>query len=384
MHPFLSDIRSLFPHSCGKTLPLHEPVFGGNEKAYIGDCIDSTFVSSVGEYVNKFEDHIRNISGASYAVAVVNGTCGLHLSLAAAGVDAGSEVITQPLTFVATSNAISHTGAQPIFLDVDEETLGLCPHELRNFLKNNTKTVDGELINNKTSRPIKACMPVHILGHPCKIDEISAICNEFGLPIIEDAAEGLGSLYKDKMVGTFGKAGVYSFNGNKITTCGGGGVIVTDDEEMAVRLKHISTTAKVAHPYEFSHDDVAFNYRLTNLSAALGCAQLEQLDSYLKIKQELAHTYRDLAQQYDDFTLIEQPENCQSNHWLNAIRFKNFEARTAFLNNAMDAKIQCRAIWKLMTDLPMYKNCAPYNMPNAKALYETVVKIPSSVNWNTP
>ena len=263
-------------------LPLHEPVFFGNEKKYLNECIDSTFVSSVGKFVDQFEQMVAEYTGAKYAVATVNGTAALHIALKLVGTDENCEVITQPLTFIATCNAISYCNAKPIFVDVDRDTMGLSPESLKTFLENETIQKDGACYNKKTGKKIIAVVPMHTFGHPCRIDEIAAICDEHNITLIEDAAESLGSYYKDRHTGTFGKIAAFSFNGNKTITTGGGGMIITDDEVLAKHAKHLTTTAKIPHPYEYIHDEIGYNYRLPNLNAALGCAQMETLDAILK------------------------------------------------------------------------------------------------------
>ena len=263
-------------------MPLHVPRFKGNEKKYVVDAIDSTFVSSVGKYVDRFEEMICEITGAQYATATVNGTCALDIALKLSGIHPGDEVITQPLSFVATANSIAHQGANPIFLDVERETLGLDPTALKSFLQTHARIKENICYNKTTGRRIATCVPMHTFGHPCRIDEIAEICNHYYIAIVEDSAESLGSLYKGKHTGTFGQFGVYSFNGNKTVTCGGGGAIVTNNEALAKKAKHITTTAKLSHPYEYIHDIIGYNYRLPNLNAALACAQLEELSAFVE------------------------------------------------------------------------------------------------------
>lgn len=359
-------------------IPLHEPRFVGSEKKYLNDCIDSTFVSSVGAYVDRLEKEFALHVGSKFAVATVNGTAALHVSLVLMGVEKEDEVITQPLTFIATCNAISYCGARPIFVDVDLDTLGLSPRALRKFLDENATIVDKQCINKTTGKIIKACVPMHTFGHPCKIDEIQEICQQWNIALIEDAAESLGSYYKDQHTGTFGKVGAFSFNGNKIITSGGGGAIVTDDETLAKRAKYITTTAKVPHKWEFVHDEIGFNYRLPNLNAALLVAQLEQVNNFLENK-------RDLAKQYEDFfedleiKFIKEPPNARSNYWLNAIIFKNHEQRDWFLDYTNSNGVMTRPIWRLMNRLEMFENCQCGDLSNALYLEERVVNIPSSV-----
>lgn len=359
-------------------IPLHEPRFIGNEKKYLNECIDSTFVSSVGKFVDQFEVEFARTVGAKYAIATVNGTAALHISLILAGVEHDDEVITQALTFIATANAISYIGAKPIFLDVDLETMGLSPKAVRNFLEKNCVIMDGKCLNRSTGKTIKACVPMHTFGHPCHIDEIKRICDEWHIALVEDAAESLGSYYKDKHTGTFGKVGAFSFNGNKIITSGGGGVIVTDDENLAKRAKHITTTAKVPHKWEYVHDKIGYNYRLPNLNAALLCAQLEQLESFLENKRMLAAEYKQFfAAQSIQFS--EEPEHSKSNYWLNSILLDDAKMRDQFLEYTNSNGVMTRPIWALMNKLEMFKSYQCDNLKNSLFLEERVVNIPSSV-----
>ncbi len=370
-------IRSIF--ETDKFIPLHEPRFIGNEKKYVNDAIDSTFVSSVGEYVNRFEQMMCELTGANFAVATVNGTSALHVALGLVGVRSDTEVIAPPLTFVATANAIHYCGAEPVFLDVEKSTLGLSPSAVNDFLeKRGTMGQDGFCYNRHTGKRIAACVPVHIFGHPCRIDEIVGICSEYNVPVVEDAAESLGSLYKGRHTGTFGKMGVYSFNGNKTITCGGGGAIVTDDESLAKRAKHLTTTAKVPHPYEYVHDEVGYNYRLPNLNAALACAQLEQLEKFIENKRELARKYSGFFRELG-IGFVEEPEGARSNYWLNAIILDNLESRDRFLAFTNKSGVMTRPIWKLTNKLPMFQKCQTDELKNAEWLEERIVNIPSSV-----
>jgi len=359
-------------------IALHEPVFIGNEKKYVCDTIDSTFVSSVGEYVNKVEEKICEITGSKYAIAVVNGTNGLHLALKVVGVEEGDEVITQALTFVATANAISYAGAKPVFVDVDLDTLGMSPESLKSWLDNNAIKKGNETFNKTTGNRIKAVVSMHTFGHPCRIDEIKEICDEWNLELVEDSAESLGSFYKNKHTGTFGKVGVFSFNGNKIVTSGGGGMIVTDDENLAKRLKYLSTTAKVPHKWEFFHDEIGYNYRMPNLNAALLLAQLENLDKFLENKRGLANKYEKFFKSIG-IKFIKEPENSRSNYWLNSIELKNKAQRDEFLEFTNNNGVMTRPIWTLMNKLPMYKNCQNDGLENSKYLEERIVNIPSGV-----
>ena len=368
-------IKSLYQK---ETVPLHEPVFIGNEKKYLAECIETTYVSYVGDLVNKFEKMIAEFTGSKFAIAVVNGTAGLFISLKLVGVEEDSEVITQPLTFVATANAIAHCGAYPVFVDVDRDNLGMSPESLAYFLKNCTEYKNGVLINRYTKRKISAIVPVHIFGHPCRIDEIIEISNSYNLPVVEDAAEALGSFYKGKHCGTFGKIGVLSFNGNKTLTTGGGGMILTNDENLAKKLKHITSTAKVPHTYEYYHDEVGYNLRLPNINAALGVAQMEYIDKILENKRNLAQRYKEFFSEIG-IDYIDEPKNSNSNFWLNSIMWKNKKERDEFLAYSNRNGVQTRPIWTLMNKLPMYKTCFKVETPNAEWLEERVVNLPSGV-----
>lgn len=371
-------IKSLYPNQ--NPVQLHTPVFWGNEKKYLIDCIDSTFVSSVGEYVDRIEKDIAEYTGAKHAVATVNGTAALHIALLMAGVKPDDEVITQPLTFIATANAISYCNAKPIFLDVDKDTLGLSPRALENFLKNNTHWVSrtSKLLNTSTSKPISACVPMHTFGHPCRIDEIVEICDKYNIPVVEDSAESIGSYYKNKHTGTFGKLGVLSFNGNKIITSGGGGMIITDDEKLAKKAKHITTTAKIPHKWEYRHDMIGYNYRMPNINAALAVAQLEQIDKFLENKRELAEEYKNFFEK-SDIDFVKEPKHSRSNYWLNAVILKDRKERDEFLKYTNENGIMTRPIWTLMNKLEMFKDCETADLTNSEWLEDRVVNIPSSV-----
>jgi perosamine synthetase len=358
-------------------IPLHEPKFAGNEKTYLVDCIDSTFVSSVGKYVDRFELEMAKYTGAKYAVATVNGTAALHITLKLVGVNQGDEVITQSLSFVATCNAISYCGARPVFIDVDRDTLGLSPQSLSDFLSTNTTKTANGCINKTTGRRIAAVVPMHTLGHPCRIDKVAEICKEFGIPLVEDAAESLGSYYQGKHTGTFGKLAAFSFNGNKTITTGGGGMIITDDESLAKRAKHITTTAKKPHSYEFIHDEIGYNYRLPNINAALGCAQMESLPRLLESKREIATAYAEFFSA-SNITFVKESSQASANYWLNALVLEDRQARDVFLKELNDAGVMSRPIWRLMNELPMFESCQSDALVNAKWLEERVVNIPSS------
>ncbi len=359
-------------------IPLHEPRFAGNEKKYINECIDSTFVSSIGKFVDKFEEKIASYTGSKYAVATGNGTSSLHIALLLANVTENDEVITQSLTFVATCNAINYCSAQPIFIDVDKDTMGLSPKALQKFLENNTTIKNNKCINNVTGKRIRACIPVHTFGHPCRIDEIKDICNQYNIFLIEDAAESVGSFYKDKHTGTFGQVGVMSFNGNKIITAGGGGCIITDDEALAKKAKYLTTTAKVPHKWDFYHDMIGYNYRMPNLNAALLVAQLENLDDFVHRKRKLAHMYEDFFNN-SVCSSFQEPIGAKSNYWLNSILLKNKQQRDEFLNETNSQGVMTRPIWILMNKLPMFEHAQCDDLTNSKWLEERVVNIPSSV-----
>jgi perosamine synthetase len=412
---FVDFIKGLYP---GKDpIVLHEPVFHGNERKYVLDAIDSTFVSSVGIYVDLFEERMADfVSGKSgsqespikigasgrlgdqvYAVACVNGTAGLHVALLLAGVERGDEVLCSPLTFIASVNPVRYCGAEPVFLDVDKKTLGMSADKLEAFLASNCVVEDGFCLNNVTGNIVRVCVPVHVFGHPCEIDRIVEICNKYHIVVVEDAAESIGSSYKGRHTGLFGTFGVLSFNGNKTITTGAGGVILTRDEDLACRAKHLSTQAKVPHKWEYEHDLVGFNYRMPNINAALGCAQLESLvirprinsgagySSFgskkglgiLESKRELAEEYQEFFRGRD-FEFSVEPENSVSNYWLNTLIMKDKEERDAFLAFAYDQRVFCRPAWGLISDQEMYKDCLSGDLSNAKWLVNRIVNLPSS------
>ena len=375
---FIDFIRQEF-HQPEGLIILHAPRFCGNERKYLMDAMDSNFVSSVGEYVNKFEKMVAEYTGSPFAVAAVNGTSALHISLLLSGVKADEEVITQPVSFIATFNAISYCGAKPVFVDVDRDTMGMSPEKLEEFLKENSlRKADGFTYNNETGRRFAAVVPMHTFGHPCRIDEIAAICEKYNIALVEDAAESMGSFYKGKHTGRFGKFGAISFNGNKIITTGGGGMILTDDEEKARLAKHITTTAKVPHRWEYRHDYTAYNYRLTNLAAALGCGQIEQLEKFVIIKRELADKYMAFCEK-NGIAFNKEPENSRSNYWLNAVILNDRAERDEFLTFTNDNNIMTRPIWILNNKLDMYAGCQCGDLSNAQYLEDRVVNIPSSV-----
>jgi perosamine synthetase len=361
------------------TVVLHEPVFRGNEKKYLNECIDSTFVSSVGKFVDLFEQKMSEFAKAKRAVVTVNGTAALHIAQKLCGVGQGDEVLTQPLTFIATVNAISYTGAKPVFIDVDKDTLGLSAEKLEKFLRINGEIKnDGFTYNRLTAKRIKACVPMHTFGHPVRIKEIAGICEKYNIDLIEDAAESLGSYVGGKHTGLFGKVGILSFNGNKLLTTGGGGMIITNDEEIGRHAKHITTTAKVPHRWEFVHDEIGYNYRMPNINAALGCAQLELLPEFLKEKRMIAAEYKKFFDSagIDFFT---ERDGTAANYWLNVLIMKNKEERDEFLHQTNDNGVMTRPIWTLMNKLKMYQDCYADNIENAEWLEQRVVNIPSSV-----
>jgi aminotransferase in exopolysaccharide biosynthesis len=359
-------------------IPLHAPCFHGNEKQYLLDVIDSTFVSSVGPFVNLFEARIAEYCGAKHAIAMVNGTAALHIALLLAGVKPGEEVITQAVSFVATSNAIHYCGAEPVFVDVDLHTLGLSPQALLVFLEEFGELRDEGVWNKTNGKRIAACLPMHTFGHPCDIEGILKVCNQYRIRVVEDAAEALGSRLKGQHCGTFGQLGVLSFNGNKIMTSGGGGMLLTDDEELAAQAKHLTTTAKLDHPWRFIHDQVGYNYRLPNLNAALGLAQLEQMPLFVRRKRELAVRYIAWARQQNVDIAVE-PIGAQANYWLNALLLPDAAERERFLEYGKTAGVMMRPLWELTNNLPMYSHCQIGDLRNSHDLAERLVNIPSSV-----
>jgi aminotransferase in exopolysaccharide biosynthesis len=365
-------------YSSDAFIPLHAPVFLGREREYVLNTIESTFVSSVGAYVNQFERDIISYTSSPSAVASVNGTAALHVALKLAGVKSGDIVITQPLTFVATCNAIGYCDAEPVFIDVDRHTLGLSPTALAIWLEEYAQLADDGLCRTKTdNRVIRACLPMHTFGHPTDLDGLVVVCAQWNLVLIEDAAESLGSFYKGRHTGTFGAIGTLSFNGNKIITTGGGGMILSN-ETLGARAKHLTTTAKTPHPYEYVHDEVGYNYRLPNLNAALGCAQLEQLEVFIANKRELASRYA-AHLKGSDLQFVTEPADCRSNYWLNAVICESIEHRDALLKATNDKGVMTRPIWALMNHLPMYAQCRHSDLTNAEWLEARVVNLPSSV-----
>ncbi len=360
-------------------IPLHEPRFKEIDREYVLDAIDSTFVSSVGEYVNRFERDLAAYLGVKRAVVTVNGTAALQVALRLTGVKAGDEVITQPLTFVATANAIAYNNAGPIFIDVNRDTLGLCPDALEQFLDQKAEKRGTSAFNKTTGNRIAAMVPMHTFGHPCRMGRLIDLADQWNIPVVEDAAESIGSRILTRHCGTFGKLGVLSFNGNKTITCGGGGAIITNDEALADRAKHLTTTAKVNHPWEYVHDELGYNYRMPNLNAALACAQLEQLDRILADKRKLANAYNEFFSETDWCDFFREPDGCTSNYWLNAVITSDKKQRDDFLKATNDSGVMTRPIWQLMSNLKMYKQCQKGDLKNARWLHDRIVNLPSSV-----
>ena len=369
-------IKNQFPAK--EFIPLHEPNFSGREKEYVLDTIESTFVSSVGAFVDKFEIMMAELSKTQKAVAVVNGTSALQVALRLSGVRSGDEVLTQALTFIATINAIIYNGASPVFLDVDLDTMGLSPNAVQAFLEEFGEIREGFCFNKKTNRKIAACMPMHTFGFPVHLDELIKVCNEWNIPVVEDAAESIGSEYKGKPTGSFGKLGVFSFNGNKIVTSGGGGAIVTYDLELGIKAKHLTTTAKIPHPYEYVHDEIGYNFRMPNLNAALACAQLEQLNSFIQNKRKLAIEYSDF---FDSIGINFRKElpNTKANYWLMCLELENKNDRDSFLQETNKNMVMTRPIWQLIFKSPLYSNFQKDSQENAIYLENRIVNIPSSV-----
>ena len=360
-------------------VPLSVPKFMGNEKKYLEECIDTTFVSSVGKFVDRFENDMAAYTGAKKAVVCVSGTSALHMAMMLVGVERNDEVLTQALTFIATCNAISYIGAHPVFIDVDKDTMGLSPIAVKNWLAKNAEIRNGECFNKNTGRRVKACVPMHTFGHPIHIEELIQSCEEYHIEVVEDAAESIGSLYKGKHTGTFGKVSAISFNGNKTITTGGGGMMLFNDGELAAKAKHLTTQAKVPHRWEFRHDHIGYNYRMPNINAALGCAQLENIDKFIESKRQVAAEYTELFKNVDGIDFFTEPENTFSNYWLNAVILKDKAAQQAFLQQTNDNGVMTRPIWELMNRLPMFEHCENDGLENTIWFADRVVNIPSSV-----
>ena len=362
--------------------PLHIPIFEGNEIEYVTDCIRSNFVSSVGEYVNRFEEAIAKFTGVKYAILTVNGTSALHISLLLVGVKRDDEVLMPAMTFIATANAVSYIGAIPHFVDVDENTLGIDADKLDSYLETICEIRDNECFNKNTNRKITAIVPMHTFGHPVDMDKLMQVANKYNIKIVEDAAESLGSFYKGVHTGNFGLLSAISFNGNKIITTGGGGCILTNDEELAKKAKHITTTAKIPHPYEYVHDKIGYNYRMPALNAALGLAQIEKLPEFIEKKRELALYYKELLSDIEEIEFFTEPEYAKSNYWLNAIILKenNKELRDEILKKTNENGIMTRPIWRLMHHLEMFKNCPKMDLSISESLENRIINIPSTAN----
>ncbi len=379
----IEKIREMYPaYAAQGFVPLHAATFSGNEKKYLNECIDTTFVSSVGEFVNRFERDMATYTGAARAVVCVSGTNALHMALMLAGVERGDEVITQPLTFIATANAISYCGAHPVFVDVDRDTMGLSPARMGEWLAGHAAVRDGQCYNKGTGRRIKACVPMHTFGHPVHLDELVAVCREWHIELVEDAAESVGSLYKGRHTGLFGRVGVLSFNGNKTITTGGGGMLLFNEEniELAERAKHLTTQAKVPHRWEFVHDAVGYNYRMPNINAALGCAQLECLPAYIDSKRAVAAEYAAyFSGRPANIEFFGEPADTRSNYWLNAVILPDHEAQIEFLTQTNDNGVMTRPIWELMNRLPMFAGSECGDLSTAEWFSDRIVNLPSSV-----
>lgn len=362
-------------------IPLHEPLFAGNEWNLVKECLDTGWVSSVGKFVDRFEQELAGYTGAKHAVAVVNGTAALHACLQLAGVRVGDEVLIPALTFVATANAVHYCGAVPHFVDTEEKTLGLDPHRLDDYLSEIVERKNGESWNRMTGRRIAAVVPMHTFGHPVDLDPLVELCARYEIALVEDAAESLGSFYKGRHTGNHGCLAALSFNGNKIMTTGGGGAILTNDPELAQRAKHLTTTAKVPHPWAFIHDQVGYNYRMPNINAALGCAQLEQLPGFLQRKRALAEKYAQAFAGVKGVRFFVEPEFAKSNYWLNVLLLDDScaDMRDSFLKVTNDQGIMTRPAWTLMSELPMYCDCPRMDLSAAENLVRRLINIPSSV-----
>jgi len=372
-------VRAVVPAS-RTCVGLHEPEFRGNEWVYVKECLDSGWVSSVGKYVDRFESMLRDFTGAAHVVATVNGTAALHICLQLVGVQRGDEVLIPTLTFIATANAVSYIGATPHFVDSEARTLGVDASKLEVYLRESAEIRDGSCRNRRTGAVIRALMPVHTFGHPVDLDAIVELCARWRIALVEDAAESLGSLYRGRHTGNFGRVAGLSFNGNKIVTTGGGGAILTNDPETGRRAKHLTTTARVAHRWAFIHDEVGYNYRLPNLNAALGCAQIERLSEFLERKRRLAERYIEAFRDVAGVTVMREPDNCRSNYWLNALLLDKAEqaALDAILTALNDAGLMVRPVWTLMHRLPMYATCPRMDLSCAEMLEQRIVNLPSS------
>jgi len=374
---FVRFVRKMY--RTDEFIPLHEPRFIGNEKSYLIDTIDSTYVSSVGSYVEMFENMVADYVGSKYAIATINGTSALHISLLLTGVKKGEEVVTQSLSFVATCNAISYCGATPVFVDVDKKTLGMCPLSFEKFVAENSfMNAENECINKNTGKVIRACLPMHTFGHSVLIDDIKKVCDKYNICLVEDAAESLGSFKNSIHTGRTGKVSAISFNGNKIITSGSGGMIITDDEKISIEAKHLTTTAKKNHKWKYEHDRVGYNYRLPNLNAALGCAQMESLHKFVIAKRYLANEYESWAIS-QDVGFVKEPSTSFSNYWLNALVLDDKQQLEKFLEFTNSSGVMTRPIWEPMHQSSMYKNAQKIDLSNTEWLMERIVNIPSSI-----
>lgn len=360
-------------------VPLSVPKFIGNEKKYLEECIDTTFVSSVGKFVDRFEEMVAEYTGAKKAVVCVSGTNALHMAMMLVGVERDDEVLTQALTFIATCNAISYIGAHPVFIDVDKDTMGLSPKAVKAWLETNAEIKDESCYNKTTGRRIKCCVPMHTFGHPVHLDELVEVCKEWHIELVEDAAESIGSFYKGKHTGTFGKVGAISFNGNKTITTGGGGMLLFMDEELGKFAKHLTTQAKVPHRWEFVHDHIGYNYRMPNINAAIGCAQMEHLEEFVLNKRETAAQYAEFFKNIDDIDFFTESADCRANYWLNTVILKDKQAQLDFLQQTNDNSVMTRPIWELMNRLPIFEHCQKDDLKNTIWFADRVVNIPSSV-----
>lgn len=363
-------------------VPLHEPSFSGNEWNYVKECLDSTFVSSAGKFVDRFESDLVNLTGAKYAVSVVNGTAALHIALKLAGVINNDEVLVPALTFVATANALTYCGAIPHFVDSEESTLGINTEKLREYLRDKTEQHSGKCVNTSTGRVIRAMVPMHTFGHPSDIEGLLSISKDFNITLVEDAAESLGSYYFGQHTGTFGLLGTLSFNGNKTITTGGGGAILTNNESLAIHAKHLTTTAKISHRWEYLHDEIGYNYRMPNINAALGCAQLEQLPKKLKAKRDLFSAYQSSISKISNIKIIQEPKNCRSNYWLQTIKIENYsiEIRDRILTKSHTSGYLTRPAWNLISSLKPFIYSPKMDLSTSEALCKGLINIPSSSN----
>lgn len=375
LEQFVQSVKEMFNK---EFVPLHEPLFNEKEVEYVTDCIKTGWVSSVGSYVTRFEEELARFTGVRRAVAVVNGTAALHIALKVVGVRENDEILMPALTFIATANAVSYLQAVPHFIDVNEITLGIDPFKLESHLKKIAEMRQGELYNKHTNRRIKALVPMHTFGHPCMMDELLNLCDRFNLVLVEDAAESLGSYYKDKHTGSFGKVNAMSFNGNKIITTGGGGAILTDNEDLADYIKHLTTTSKIPHKWEYVHDEIGYNYRMPNINAALGCAQLEKVKEFVKYKRQLVEQYEKMLVPIEGFQLFKEPPNCNSNYWLQTILLDQSLKKDHILSFLNENGVMSRPIWCPMHLLEMYKNCPKADLIVTEELHKTAINIPST------